>query len=165
MPELDRNHHLVAPFKPMPHWFYFASFDWGFRHPWSFGVYAADEDGTVYKLETITGMLMHPPQIAQRIKEKCPIPIERINKLVAGHDLWAKRKAYGETGKTLADRFAEEGFAFIQADIDRVQGLESFRTATAWRCTNRYPRRRTHCALRSADSGASPSSRAMATRG
>lgn len=133
LPELDRTKHLIPAFKPMDHWFYFGAFDWGFKHPWSFGVYAVDEDGTVYKLETITGMLMHPPQIAQRIKQKSPIPIERLQKIVGGHDLWAKRRAYGETGKTLYDRFSELGLTFIQADIDRIQGLESMRNATAWR--------------------------------
>jgi phage terminase large subunit len=133
LPELQRDKHLIPPFKPMPHWFYFASFDWGFKHPWSFGVYAADEDGTVYKLETITGMLQQPAQIAERIIKQTPIPIERIAKMVAGHDLWAKRRAYGEVGKTLYDRFADLGLVFLQADIDRVQGLESLRTATSWK--------------------------------
>lgn len=133
--EMDLSKHLIAPFKPMDHWYYFGAFDWGYRHPWSFGVYASDDDGNIYKLETISGMLMHPAQIVKRVVSKSPVPIERLEKIVAGHDLWAKRKAYGETGKTLADRFSDLGLNFLQADIDRVQGLESLRNATSWRTT------------------------------
>ena len=132
LPELRRDKHLVDPFKIPAHWVLWGSFDWGYRHPWSFGVYASDEDSNIYKLETITGMLMSPQQIVQRIRDQSPVHLEMLSKIVAGHDLWAQRKAYGEVGKSLYERFADLGMLCIQADIDRVQGLESLRNALAW---------------------------------
>lgn len=129
--ELERKAHLVKPFKIPDHWIQFGSFDWGYNHPFSFGHYAIDEDGCLWKLDTVTGLRLQPHEIVQAIKRK--VPVDTLRYISAGHDLWSKRRAYGDSGETLWEYFSSEGIVCVQADTDRVNGYQNLIRYMAWK--------------------------------
>jgi hypothetical protein len=130
--EIDWRRHLVAPFKRgIPdYWERFGSFDWGYAHPFSFGSYAVNEDGTIYKLETVWGVRLKPYLQAERIK--ATVPINRLRYIVAGHDVWAERRAEGQDTPSIADQFAAYDIHLTRANTDRIQGLEEMRKYLDW---------------------------------
>lgn len=70
--------HVIKPF-PIPwHWTRVVSFDHGYTRPFSFGVWAVDEDGRVYRYKELygcvegeanTGVMLPPGEIAQQLAE------------------------------------------------------------------------------------------------
>lgn len=123
--QVHRQLHLVPPFAVPPHWTRFGAFDWGYEHPWCFGIYAVNEDGKVFKLDTLMGRRQLPHEIAQRITAKVdPHTLQWVH---AGHDAWAVRRALGENVPTVAETFQQFGLTLSQANIDRVQGLQQLR--------------------------------------
>lgn len=130
--ELTYDHHLNvdASFAPPDHWMHFGAFDWGFAHPFSFGWYCVDNDGNVYKLDTVTGRHLLPHEIVDRIKAR--VPVEKLRYTVAGHDCWADIKARGENVPTLAEQFASLGLPLLKANISRIAGLNNFRRYVTW---------------------------------
>ena len=135
LPQLNRSRHIVPFFVPPAHWRMFGGFDWGYEHPFSFGVYAVNEDGRVFKCDTITSRGLQPVAIAQRITEAMQargLDPKRLNYVAAGHDCWADHKARGEHGPTIAERMIEHGFGLIRANISRVTGLNNLREYLDW---------------------------------
>lgn len=134
---IDWKRHLHKPFdKPIPdYWLQFGSFDWGYRHPFSFGWYVVTEDGNIFKMETVTGLRLLPHEQAERIKSV--VPIKKLAYIVAGHDVKAERKAWGENTPTIQEQFLEHGILLGLANIDRKQGLQQLRKALDW--TNTGP--------------------------
>jgi hypothetical protein len=129
--ELDRDIHFVDPFEIPSHWIQFGSFDWGYRHPFSFGHYATDEDGMFYGIRTVRGRLLQPDLIHERIARK--VDVSKLQFIVAGRDLWSTQgKAYGLEANTLWDQFTELGMVCVKANIDRVQGLNALRKRVMW---------------------------------
>jgi len=128
--ELDWQKHFVEPFEIPGHWMQFGSFDWGFAHPFSFGHYAVNEDGVVFKVDTITGLRKKPYQQADQIKRK--VPIDKLAYIVAGHDAWSEVRARGENTRSIADQFMDEGIILIKANISRVMGLNNLREFLTW---------------------------------
>ncbi len=124
---LSAAKHIIAPFDVPDHWTRFNAFDWGFNHPWIFGHFAADEDGTVFLLESAIGRNHQPWEIIERIKETDGIDWEKSVTTDAGHDCWADYKARGERTPTIADQFGEAGLWLRQANISRVSGLNNMR--------------------------------------
>ena len=49
------NTHVIAPFDIPLHWPRYVSFDHGYTRPFSFGVWAVDEDGRVYRYKELYG--------------------------------------------------------------------------------------------------------------
>ncbi len=134
--ELRREKHLVAPFPVPAHWPIVGSFDWGYNHPFSFGLYAVSEDGVRFCIDTVTGRRLLPHEIADRVRGRMEqLGIRKLSYITAGHDAWAKIKARGEETPTIADTFADMGLPLIQAHIDRKMGLQALRRALAWRTT------------------------------
>ncbi len=131
LPELSRAKHLIQPFEVPEHWPRFGGFDWGYEHPFSFGEYAINEDGWVFKLLTITGQRKLPDQIAERILRD--VKPERLRYIAAGHDTFNVRKAAGETVPTIAEQMGELGRKMIPANVERVRGLNNMRAYTAWK--------------------------------
>lgn len=134
--ELSPARHLIRPFRVPGHWQLFAGFDWGFAHPWVFGLFAVDEDGVVYLVETIRGRRQRDDQIAERISaglSSLGIGPERLRYIVAGHDCWANHKARADDGTpSTAERFARDGLLLTQANIARQAGLKNLREYVAW---------------------------------
>jgi hypothetical protein len=129
--ELEERVHLVKPFDIPGHWVQFGAFDWGYRHPFSFGHYAANEDGDVFKIATVTGMGMLPGEIARTIRES--VPVDQLRYVVAGHDVFDVRIAHGETTKPISEIFGDHGIMLQHANTDRKHGLQQFREYVAWR--------------------------------
>jgi hypothetical protein len=129
---IDWRRHLVKPFPgPIPdYWLQFGSFDWGYRHPFAFGRYAVNEDGTIFKMETVTGIRLLPHEIAARIKAS--VPVAKLKYVVAGHDVKQKREAWGDNTPTIKEQFAAAGILLSDANIDRKQGLNELRKYLDW---------------------------------
>lgn len=131
--ELNRNVHLIKPFEIPRSWTMFGAFDWGYRHRFSFGWYAVDPDGNVYKVDTVSGIYKLPHEIVAMIR--AVVPLERLKYIVAGRDIWSVHRARGLVGPTLWDQFRERGMTCIPADDDRSQGLQNFRDYLAYKGT------------------------------
>lgn len=130
LPGLSETAHLVAAFAPPPHWPRFAAFDWGFQHPWVLGHYADDEDGGVYKLDTLSGRLDLPEAIDRKVRQGGVNPSSLL--IYAGPDIWQQRvKVKGELlGPTIAEELQRLGWKLVPAANPRVLGLNNLRRYT-----------------------------------
>lgn len=136
LPMLKREKHLVKPFRPPSNWFLWGSFDWGFSHPFAFGYYAANEDGRVWKIDTITGRMLQPHEINETIRSqmlKNGYKLEDLRYVTAGRDIWADHKARGENVPTIAERLYQWGWKIVPANISRISGLNNLRTYFSWK--------------------------------
>ena len=133
--ELSEDKHIVPWFEVPDHWkrTIWGAFDWGFRHPFAFGVFCTDEDGGVWLLDSVHGRQLLDLEIVDRIKESLEPEglVPRIS--VAGHDAWHDIKARTERGPTTAETFAKHGVPLVKAEISRVAGLKNVRNYLAWR--------------------------------
>lgn len=131
--ELDAHMHLVRPFKVPAHWPCWGSHDWGFAHPWAFCWFAADEDGNIWLVDTVWGRRQKDSLIAERIKEK--VPIDRLEVIYAGSDVFAKHQARSEEADapSTAERYLAAGLSVVPAKSERVQGASTLREMLAWR--------------------------------
>lgn len=154
---LDKPVHIVDQFKVPTHWPMWGGFDWGYAHPWAFGLYAASEDRRVYKVFSISGRRMLPKEIARAIKSKIieagygrvlrsnyysAFDTGRLNKqgfissgrliIHAGHDCWNQVRARGEDTPTIAEQFNDHDLILTRANVDRIQGLNNLRHHLAW---------------------------------
>lgn len=129
-PELgDHDTYFVKPSRVPEHWKVFGAFDWGYSHPFAFGVFACDEDGNLYLVDSCHGRQLQPPDIAQRWKRTLEAHnlLGRCRVVIAGHDCWADVKARSEHVPTLAEQFYSEGFVLKRANISRVAGVQNMR--------------------------------------
>lgn len=140
--ELDPRVHLMPPFMIPEHWIKFGAFDWGFAHPFRFGIYAANEEGWLYKIDTIGGRRMQDAEMIDYIIEaSAGTGAERwtgrdatgLSYVVAGRDAWNSEEAKAGSGQTTAERFALAGIGMIKADTRRILGLKNFREMTSWK--------------------------------
>src|SRR5215467_873541 len=122
--ELQRDQHLIPPFETIPsHWTIFGAFDWGYEHPFAYGIFACDDDGTVYLLDSAASRHQQPPDIVYRIQDRCEalgFAASRIRYTAAGHDCWADHRARGERVPTIAEEFARLGVPLRKANISRI---------------------------------------------
>lgn len=130
-PELaEKPRYFVEPSRIPAHWKVWGAFDWGYNHPWRFGLYAHDADGWVLKLDTAGGRQMQPPTIAERMQaclDRAGIAKERLSFVAAGHDLWADVRARSENVPTLAEQFAALRWPMTKANISRIAGVQNMR--------------------------------------
>ncbi len=127
---IDWKRHLVDPFPIPDYWLRFGSFDWGYRHPFSFGDYTVTEDGALFKIETVTGVRLLPHEQIERIKSI--VPVEKLHYVVSGHDAWQRNVARGENIPTIQEAFFDAGILLSKANIDRPQGLQQLRKMLDW---------------------------------
>lgn len=137
VPQIDRRRHIIDPFNVPGHWPTFGAFDWGYDHPFSFGLYAVSEDKRVYKIDTITGRRKLPAEIARYVRgsmSKWRLGPEDLSPVWAGHDCWSNVRARGESGPTIAEAMQSEGFRLVRSRNfkDRVIGLNNLRKYLAW---------------------------------
>lgn len=123
--ELNEPVHLVPAFTAPPSWYHWGAFDWGFRHPFSFGHFAADPEGNVVLVQSIKGRGLLPHEIAERILET--FPVAQLRKIAAGRDCWNEQRARGENTPTIAEQFLAEGVRLTPANVSRVTGLNNLR--------------------------------------
>lgn len=120
-----KDRHLVPAFDVPVHWTLFSALDWGYNHPFSWGLYAANEDGRIWCVDTVSGRHLQPPDIADRFKSILHGRTLRYS--VAGHDVWADVRARSERIPTLAEQFAGEGLPMTKANISRIAGVQNCR--------------------------------------
>ena len=121
--ELRESTHLIDPFELPKNTRYFAGFDIGFNHPYAYVLFAVTEDGTVYVVNYSTGRLMMTPEIAQRIKNTTG---EKEVDIYAGLDMWSKTRTGAPAPIEEFTQYginSKNGFTWIKANVDRVQGV------------------------------------------
>lgn len=138
LPELSRRVHMTDVFTPPEHWPWFASFDWGFEHPWVMGIWTINEDGVLYLVDSFFGRRDTAPQIASKaaelMDEKPYIAVrpEDLVSVQAGHDTFHTQRSRGDDTPHRAEALIDEGFPVRKANIDRIHGLNTLREYLAW---------------------------------
>lgn len=131
LPGVSEATHMVPAFSPPEHWNRWASLDWGYHHPWSFGDYVSDEDGQAYGRDSLSGRLDLPHQIDAKVRAFGVNP-SQID-VFAGPDVWRTRvtekgKIQGQyEGPTVAEQLQALGWRLIPAADARVAGLNNLR--------------------------------------
>lgn len=129
--KIDRAALLIEPFDVPRHWTFWGSYDWGHAHPFSFGLYATDEEGVTYRLDTATAKGKEPAEITvlvREVLERHALTFADLRYTVAGTDIWGdKSKATGNKGPTIAEQHNRLGWKLIPAKTDRVLGLNNLR--------------------------------------
>ncbi len=123
--ELGANTHLVPTPALQPYWTYWASYDWGYRHPAVMMTFAKDTDGQRYLLDTIRMHRMDDASQAVLCAERMQPQCQRL--VFAGHDAFSKRMARQAALESTADVFAREGILMTHANIQRIQGWSAVR--------------------------------------
>jgi hypothetical protein len=136
LPNISAATHMVDRFQVPSGWQRWASFDWGFFHPFCFGEFAADDDGIVYLVDSLhgfNGSKFGLPDLRKLVPLKQLEAVRRfaqVQKLwpiVAGHDCWAKKQALGQNTPSVHEQWLAQGVGLTQAGIDRVPGLTNLR--------------------------------------
>ena len=89
---LQDTTHMVERFPIPAHWTQFGAFDWGFNHPYCFGWFTTDEDGTVYLVDTVKERKQLPDDLAAYVEQR--IPAKELQYIVGGHDLKNDRRGW-----------------------------------------------------------------------
>ena len=117
-PEFKRETHVIKPFLRIPdEWKKYRVFDFGldmFALLWI----AVDFDGRCYIYHEYNQSDLIVSAAAKAALDLTP-PHERIEFTIAPPDMWSRQK---ETGRTMAEIFAENGLGIIRASNNRVQG-------------------------------------------
>lgn len=146
--ELDRDMHLIPnpyidkrtgrPNYP-DHFVRFGAYDWGYRHPFIFGLYLETGERTLC-VETIRGRGMadaNQVSYILEVAESVGLPATSLQYVVAGKDAFHDVQARMNVGETTAERFAQAGIPMMPADTSRISGLKNFREMTAWQKVGR----------------------------
>lgn len=137
--QLSEQEHIVPPFKVPRHWTIFGGLDWGYAHPFSFGIYtvAPGQYGHIYKIETISKAHLIDRQQIALIKEWGSAALAKVGRdekleqalqyIATGPDAFSKRTAGGGEQPSTAERYLEAQLPVVPAVDDRVPGLNNFR--------------------------------------
>lgn len=133
--ELRRDKHLCDWFEIPPDWKMFGAFDWGFNHPFSFGLFAVEPDGMVYLVKRAKGRLMRPDEIARVIIDVCGGSTSRLAYIAAGEDCWNPRME--RTQPSIYELFMRNSPPIMlqKAATARVAGVQQMRKFFAWKGT------------------------------
>lgn len=104
-----------------------AAFDYGFAHNTAFGVFARYGGNDYLIGEHIQNKLsvkQHAPMM-DGLLSRLGISKDSLRQIVAGHDCFDGSK--DSSGKSIADQYAEYGYRFEKATIDRVNGWARLR--------------------------------------
>ena len=123
--ELGADTHLCKTPDLLPHWTYWGSYDWGYRHPAVAMSFAQDTDGQKYLLDTVRMHRMDDETQATKVKEAFPEGCRRL--IFAGHDAFAKRQAHTVSIESTADVFARHSLFLVRAHIERKSGWSALR--------------------------------------
>ena len=120
--------HVIDPFEIPQNWRIYRSFDWGYKHPFSCGWWAVDDDGIAYRIleyygctgEPNEGVKMYPPEVFQEIAR-----IEREHRWLAGKKIIGIADPAiwnGEKGESIAETAAKFRVYFEPGDHARIPG-------------------------------------------
>ncbi|MBN2323817.1 MAG: terminase [Spirochaetes bacterium] len=123
--EFRRDLHVISPVPLDPSWFRFASFDWGYAHPFSIGWWATTHEGRMIRYREWygcergkhnVGIKMASREVAR--KSWAISVAEGCKDMVADPSIWTKI----DEGPSIADNFAAAGWNMIKGNNDRVSG-------------------------------------------
>lgn len=135
--EMRKSVHIIDSFEFPKNTRYFASYDHGFNHPFSFQVFAVTLDGHVYVIKHLTGRLKRVDEISNLIVEACEGLLGTVV-IYAGLDLWTRQR---DGSPTMAEQFfncgikKENGFILAKANANREQGVAQIRKYLAYKNT------------------------------
>jgi len=136
--ELRRDKHIVDSFDIPQGWNMFGAFDYGFNHPYSFGIFAVNGDGVTYLIKRIKGRLKRVDEIARSIIDAVEPygGIKRFSYTVAGTDCWNIRKE--RTEPSIYEQFLNFSTPIVlqKAATARAQGVAQMRSFFAWKGTS-----------------------------
>lgn len=113
--EFDREIHICSPFAIPPHWRIYRTMDYGLDMLAVLWI-AVDEQNRAYVFRELYKPNMLISQAAEAIKSMTNEPIYAT---LAPPDMWNRRQ---ETGKSVADIFAQHGILLSKSSNQRVQG-------------------------------------------
>lgn len=117
-PEFRRETHVVPAFRRIPaEWKKYRAFDYGLDMLACLWI-AADFDGRcyVYREAQQPGLIVS--EAAKLMLDLTP-PYEHIECTIAPPDMWSRQK---DSGKSMAELFAENGVGLLRASNNRIQG-------------------------------------------
>lgn len=120
--------HVIKPFHIPREWTIYRSYDWGYGKPFSFGWWAVDYDGVLYRILELYGCTETPNegvrwtvdrqmQEARRIEREHPWLKDREILGVADPSIWD-----GSKGESIADTAIKYGLYFSPGINDRIPG-------------------------------------------
>ena len=120
--------HVIAPFSIPRSWTIYRSYDWGYGKPFSFGWWAVDYDGVLYRILELYGCTKTPNEgvkwtverqmeEARRIEQEHPWLKGREILGVADPSIWD-----GSKGQSVADTAMQYGLYFSPGVNDRIPG-------------------------------------------
>ena len=116
--EFRRETHVIKPFLRVPaEWKKYRAFDYGldmFACLWI----AVDFDGRAYVYREVQQSGLIVSEAAKLMLDLTP-PYEHIECTIAPPDMWNRQK---DSGKSMAELYAENGVGLIKASNNRVQG-------------------------------------------
>lgn len=117
-PEFRRETHVIKPFRRIPsEWRKYRAFDYGldmFACLWV----AVDFEGRAYVYREVQQSGLIVSEAAKLALDLTP-PWEHIEFTLAPPDIWNRQK---DSGKSMAELFAENGLGLVKASNNRVQG-------------------------------------------
>lgn len=126
--EWRRHLHVVEPFSIPDHWPRWMAYDYG-RGTYAGAVWLARDPISqriyLYREYYVSGK---GPRIQAREMKQLEQSNEQLPVRLADPSLW-KHIANADDGKTIADRFEEEGINFTPANNDRLQGVTAVHEA------------------------------------
>ena len=123
------------PWSPLrsewPRCTFFGSVDWGYAHPYAFGLYAVLGDGKIQRVDGVSNQRRDPPEIAMEVRQligKYGLRFEDLDYTVAGGDVFAdKGRSLGAKGLTISEQWSRLGWHVRRGDDRRVAGLSNLR--------------------------------------
>jgi len=117
-PEFRRETHVIAPFVRVPaEWKKYRIFDYGLDMLACLWI-AVDFDGRCYVYREVQQSDLIVSAAANLMLDLTPVG-EHIEATIAPPDLWNRQK---DSGKSMAELFAENGLGLLRASNNRVQG-------------------------------------------
>lgn len=126
---------LVQP-TPVPrHHRHFAAVDWGYSHPWSFGLFSVNDSGHVRLRDSASNRKQEPPDIATEVKTllaRYGLTFADLDYTIAGGDVFADMgKARGLSGPTISEQWHKAGWNVLESSAAgagrRVPSLNNMR--------------------------------------
>ena len=112
-------------------WEAWGSYDWGYAHWATFGLWVKDANGTPYLIDS---MKVRRQQDEEQAKNIVRFANDHgmghaLHQVFAGRDAFNRVTARGASGKSTADVFLEQGIRLERADDDKINGGRAVRRA------------------------------------
>lgn len=133
---IDRNQVVMDRKVMVPsHWTWFAAIDWGYTHPWSFGLFAMNDAGTVTLVESATGRKQDPKGIEEAcraVMRAHNLTWDKVQYTVAGGDVFDEHgKSRGLSGPKINEQWQALGWTVLRSQASgsgkRVVSLNNLR--------------------------------------